>query len=121
LPEARYEIYRDVSGKYRFRLVAPNNRIVAIGEAYETKASCLNGINAVKNYSSATIQDLTSDVPSVIPHIGHEIHLCKLVKTGETPLSKIKGLVQNAEFICSTCGRIAASRDNLCEPVPLSE
>ena len=121
MPEARYELFQDIAKKYRFRLVAPNNRIVAVSEAYETKASCLNGINAVMSYATSPIQDLTGDAPSAIPHIGHEMHLCKLVETGEASLSKIKDLVRNAEFVCSTCGRIAASSDNLCDPAPLND
>jgi hypothetical protein len=92
-----------------------------VSEAYETKAGCLNGINAVMSYATATIQDLTSAAPSVIPHIGHAKHLCSLVEAGEVTVSKMKDLVRNAQFICSTCGRIAASSDNLCAPLPLHD
>jgi len=56
---ASFEIYKDVAGKFRFRLRAPNNEVVAVGEGYETKASCINGVNALKEYSSAAIKDLT--------------------------------------------------------------
>lgn len=59
MSEATFEIYKDSAGKYRFRLRAPNNKIVAIGEGYKTKAGCINGVNAVKEHNNATIKDLT--------------------------------------------------------------
>ena len=59
--KARYQIYEDVSGKYRFRLRASNNKIVAISEAYESKASCKQGIEAVKKSCEAAIEDLTTN------------------------------------------------------------
>ncbi len=57
--EASFEIYKDVAGKFRFRLKAPNNQIVAVSEGYETKTSCVNGVKAVRKYSGAAIEDLT--------------------------------------------------------------
>ena len=57
--EARFQLYRDVAKKYRFRLIAPNNKIVAVGEAYESKAGCLKGINAVKKYCDSAVEDLS--------------------------------------------------------------
>jgi len=56
----KYEIYKDVAGKFRFRLRASNNKIVAVGEAYETKDGCLNGVHAIKKYCGAEIEDLTT-------------------------------------------------------------
>jgi uncharacterized protein YegP (UPF0339 family) len=44
----KFEVYQDAAGKYRFRLKAANGEIVATGEAYETKASALNGCEAVQ-------------------------------------------------------------------------
>jgi len=47
-------------GKYRFRLKAGNGEIIASGEAYETKAAALNGVESVKrNASDATVDDQT--------------------------------------------------------------
>jgi uncharacterized protein YegP (UPF0339 family) len=60
MPEPKFEIYTDSAGKFRFRLVAPNNEIIAASEAYETKASCENGVQSVKtNAPKANIVDLT--------------------------------------------------------------
>ncbi len=45
----KFEWYTDKKGKFRFRLKAANGQIIAQSEAYETKESCMNGIESVKN------------------------------------------------------------------------
>ncbi len=52
MAKERFEVYKDKSGQYRFRLIAPNNEIVAVSESYTTKQACLKGIEAVKKYAS---------------------------------------------------------------------
>ncbi len=60
MPEPRFEIYKDASGKFRFRLRAANNEIIAVSEAYESKDGCENGVASIKeNAPKAIIQDLT--------------------------------------------------------------
>ena len=44
----KFEVYVDKAGEYRFRLKASNGQIIATGEGYKAKKSCLNGINSVK-------------------------------------------------------------------------
>jgi uncharacterized protein YegP (UPF0339 family) len=39
----KFEIYKDKSGKFRFRLKAGNGEIIAVGEAYESKAAAMDG------------------------------------------------------------------------------
>jgi uncharacterized protein YegP (UPF0339 family) len=57
---AKFELYKDGQSKYRFRLKAGNGEIIAVGEAYESKAGALNGIESVKrNAADATIDDQT--------------------------------------------------------------
>ena len=57
----KFELYKDKSGKFRFRLKASNGQVIAVGEAYETKASAVKGIEAVrKNAGSATVDDQTA-------------------------------------------------------------
>jgi len=57
---AKFVVYRDRAKKFRFRLIAPNGEIIAVGEAYESKASCLNGIKSIqKNAPIAAIIDDT--------------------------------------------------------------
>ncbi len=48
-PHPKFEVYQDKAGEFRFRLKARNGQIVAVGEGYKKKASCLNGIESVKN------------------------------------------------------------------------
>lgn len=45
---AKFEVYKDKAGEFRFRLKATNGQTIATGEAYTTKAACLNGIESVK-------------------------------------------------------------------------
>ncbi len=55
---------KDKSGKFRFRLKASNGQVVATGEAYETKAAALNGIESVKKNSvGAETDDQTGASP----------------------------------------------------------
>ena len=58
----KFEYYKDKAGKYRFRLKAGNGEIIAISEAYESKASCLNGIESVrKNAKDAELVEADGD------------------------------------------------------------
>jgi uncharacterized protein YegP (UPF0339 family) len=34
----KFEVYTDSAGKFRFRLKAGNGEVIAVGEAYESKA-----------------------------------------------------------------------------------
>ena len=52
-------MYKDAAGKFRFRLRADNNKIIAVGEAYEKYASCMNGIKSVQKNFRAPIEDTT--------------------------------------------------------------
>ena len=59
---AKFEVTKDATGQYRFRLRASNNEIIAVSEAYTTKANCLNGIESVKkNAPEATLEDQTGE------------------------------------------------------------
>ena len=45
---AKFEIYEDARGEFRFRLKAGNGEIVATGEGYATKDGAKKGVDAVK-------------------------------------------------------------------------
>ena len=45
---AKFELYTDKAGKFRFNLKAGNGEVIATSEAYESKASAKNGIESVK-------------------------------------------------------------------------
>ena len=58
----KFEVYADKAGKTRFRLKSTNGQIIAVGEAYESKAGCMNGIESIrKNAPEAEIVDKTGD------------------------------------------------------------
>lgn len=60
---AKFHIFKDVAGYYRWRLVANNNERVAASEAYTTHASALHAAKRVKELASyADVVDLVSNV-----------------------------------------------------------
>lgn len=48
---AKFEIYEDKGGKFRFRLKASNGQIILVSEAYVKKSGAVNGIESVKTNS----------------------------------------------------------------------
>ena len=44
----KFEVHLDNRREYRFRLKARNGEIIATGEGYKAKASCLNGIDSIR-------------------------------------------------------------------------
>ena len=50
---AKFVLKKGSTGKFRFNLVAGNGEIVATSEAYESKASAKNGIEAVRRAAAA--------------------------------------------------------------------
>lgn len=56
---AKFEVYKDNKGEWRFRLKAANGEVIASSEGYSSKAACLNGIESVKkNAPIAEIEEL---------------------------------------------------------------
>ena len=52
----KFEVYTDKAGEFRFRLKARNGEIIATGEGYKAKASCLNGVESIrKNAPDAAV------------------------------------------------------------------
>ena len=54
-----------------------------------------------------------------MPHdnANHMNHLCEVSKKGIN--DTYKNSVKGAKFVCGTCGRVAVSDKNLCNPQPL--
>lgn len=48
---AKFEVYTDKGGEFRFRLKAGNGQTILSSEGYKTKASCMNGIESVRKNS----------------------------------------------------------------------
>jgi uncharacterized protein YegP (UPF0339 family) len=59
---AKFQIYTDAKGEYRWRFRANNNKIVAdSAEGYVNKSDCKDGIEIVKNQAAtATLDDETA-------------------------------------------------------------
>jgi uncharacterized protein YegP (UPF0339 family) len=62
---AKYQVYRDVAGKFRFRLKTAEDRIVVVSEAYEQHTSALNGVKSIQNNCTVAIEDLTVEGPRI--------------------------------------------------------
>ncbi|MBD0833802.1 YegP family protein [Aestuariibaculum sediminum] len=45
---AKFEIYKDNGGEFRFRLKASNGQNILASEGYAAKSGCTNGIESVK-------------------------------------------------------------------------
>lgn len=68
---AKFEVYQDKSGEFRFRLKAGNGQDILASEGYKAKASCLNGIASVKKNS----QDESKFVKKVAKNGKHHFNL----------------------------------------------
>lgn len=58
---AKFELYKDKAGEYRWRLRASNGKIIAdSGEGYSAKRDCEHGIDLVKREApGASVDDQT--------------------------------------------------------------
>jgi uncharacterized protein YegP (UPF0339 family) len=57
---AKFELFTDKSGDFRFHLKAANGEIIASGQGYSTKAAAQKGIESVKsNAAGAAVVDVT--------------------------------------------------------------
>ena len=54
-----YYVFKDSAGQWRWRLVANNNKSIAIsGEGYWNKSDCLHAIDLVQGSSAAPVYEL---------------------------------------------------------------
>ena len=53
----KFEVYVDKAGEFRFRLKARNGEIIATGEGYKAKSSCLNGIESIRKNADSPVVD----------------------------------------------------------------
>ena len=57
----KFVVKKGSTGKFRFSLLSTNGQIVATSEAYNSKASAMNGIKAVRNLAGdAEVEDQTT-------------------------------------------------------------
>lgn len=70
----KFQVYKDAAGKFRFRLRADNNEIIAVGEAYEKRAGCLNGIKSIQKNSNAPVEDTTIKGTQKLPNPKYDVY-----------------------------------------------
>ncbi len=57
----KFVVKKGTTGKFRFNLVSTNGQVVATSEAYNSKASALNGVRSVKKLAGdAVVEDQTT-------------------------------------------------------------
>nr|WP_271211694.1 DUF1508 domain-containing protein [Rhodococcus wratislaviensis]GLK37856.1 UPF0339 protein [Rhodococcus wratislaviensis] len=57
---AKFELFKDTGGKFRFHPKAANGEIIAASQGYTSKAAAQNGIASIKDHAaSAPTEDLT--------------------------------------------------------------
>ena len=55
---AKFEIYRDAGGEYRWRFRAANNLVVASGEGYGSRDDCVHAVGLIKEQApQARVED----------------------------------------------------------------
>ncbi|MHA7224148.1 YegP family protein [Arthrobacter sp. RHLT1-20] len=62
----KFEVYKDKSGGFRFRLKASNGEVIASSQSYKSKASALGGVESVKKNAASDVVDLTEEAPGSI-------------------------------------------------------
>ena len=57
----KFVVKKGTTGKFRFNLLSTNGQVVATSEAYNSKASAMGGIRAVRSLAAdAVIEDQTT-------------------------------------------------------------
>ncbi|NMN57751.1 hypothetical protein FHT36_001648 [Xanthobacter sp. SG618] len=57
---AKFEVYKDKAGEFRFRYKASNGEVMFASEGYKAKSSAMEAIESIKkNVASATVEDLS--------------------------------------------------------------
>ena len=65
---AKFTVFKDKAGQFRFNLKAANGEIIAASESYPDRKSALKGIaSIVKNAPIARIEDTTEAAPAKKP------------------------------------------------------
>jgi len=106
-------VIRKVATGIKFDLKATNGQVIATSEVYETKASCLKGIESVKkNAPIANVEDQTAENFETVTHPKFELYQDK---AGEY---RFRLKARNGEIIAVSEGYTAkASCENGIESV----
>lgn len=60
---AKFELYKDNAGEFRWRYLASNGKIIAVAsEGYKAKGDCAHGIEIMKrDATAAKVVDITAE------------------------------------------------------------
>lgn len=67
---ARFEVYKDKAGKFRWRLLAADGQNIASGDAYETKAAAIKGTERVAAVAREAVGAVVGNAAAVGDAIG---------------------------------------------------
>ena len=70
-------IVKQTKTGYKFDLKATNGEIIATSEVYTSEASCLNGVQSVKNSCVGGVEDQTAEGFEVLKHPKFEVYTDK--------------------------------------------
>ena len=91
-------IVKQTNTGIKFDLKAGNGEVIATSEVYASKASCLNGIESVKNSCVGGVEDQTVEGFETIKHPKFEVYLDK---SGEY---RFRLKARNGEIIATSQG-----------------
>ena len=91
-------IVKQTNTGIKFDLKAGNGEVIATSEVYASKASCLNGIESVKNSCVGGVEDQTVEGFETIKHPKFEVYLDK---SGEY---RFRLKARNGEIIATSEG-----------------
>lgn len=66
MAKAKFVVRKGTTGKFRFNLIGTNGKIIATSEPYNSKASALKGVEAVKRHAleADIVDDATAPKPT---------------------------------------------------------
>lgn len=70
-------VVRQTKTGYKFDLKAGNGEVIATSEVYTTEASCLNGVQSVRNNCVGEIEDQTVEEIVAVKHPKFELYTDK--------------------------------------------
>jgi uncharacterized protein YegP (UPF0339 family) len=57
----KFVLKRGTTGKFRFKLLSTNGKVLATSEPYESKAAALRGVESVRKNAGARLEDQTEN------------------------------------------------------------
>lgn len=69
----KFEIHSDKNGRYFYKVKSSANRLLCVGETYNTKTACLKSVESVKKFcANAIILDVIEKDITIIKYVPHD-------------------------------------------------